>query len=147
MYLTYAEYTQMGGSLDETTFTDLEYEARTYIDWVTFNRLWGEEEIPERVKECVYHIIKLIQNKLEALNTPAGSTEGSSGSLRSIASQSNDGVSISYNVLSAKDIIESSDDELQKVMNRYLQGIRNSLGYRLLFRGLYPGESVPGLDE
>ena len=142
MYLTYDEYTEMGGTLDETAFIDLEYEARTYIDWVTFNRLWGEEKIPDRVKECEYHILKLIQNKLEALTPLAGSDSDLEGVEKTISSQSNDGVSISYNVLSAKDIIESSDKELQKLVTRYLQGIRNSLGYKLLYRGIYPGETL-----
>ena len=139
MYLTYEEYQNMGGTLDETTFNDLEFEARTYIDWVTFNRLWNETEIPERVKECVYHIIKLIQNKLDALNANGSwDSENTDGSM--IASQSNDGVSISYNILSAKDIISEVNKELDDAINRYLQGVTNSLGKKLLYRGLYPGE-------
>ena len=145
-YLSYEDYVLKGGSLDVTTFNDLEYEARMYIDWVTFNRLHVYQdinEIPEAVKECMYHIMKLIQNRLEALNTLPG--DGSMTNMAvgaGIASQSNDGVSISYNVLSAKDIIETSQKELEDVMGRYLQGIRNSLGHRLLFRGLYPDEEV-----
>lgn len=142
MYLTYNEYMQFGGTLDNTTFTDLEYEARMYIDWYTFNRLHGETVIPDRVKECMYHLMKLIQNRLEALNTPAGNTELGGVYGAGIASQSNDGVSISYNVLSAKEVIESSKKELDEVVSRDLQGVRNSLGHRLLFRGLYPGEEV-----
>lgn len=142
MYLTYDEYTEMGGTLDETAFNDLEYEARAFIDWVTFNRLWGEEKIPDRVKECEYHILKLIQNKMEALTPFAESGSSTDGIEKTISSQSNDGVSISYNVLSAKDIIESSEQELHKAVNRYLQGVRNSLGYKLLYRGIHPGETL-----
>ncbi len=147
MYLTYDEYTEMGGTLDETAFTDLEYEARAYIDWVTFNRLWKEEKIPTRVKECEYHILKLIQNKLEALTPLSESDSSSEGVEKTISSQSNDGVSISYNVLSAKDIIDASEKELQKAINRYLQGVRNSLGYKLLYRGIYPGETSGELTD
>lgn len=141
MYLTYQEYTSRGGTLDNTTFTDLEYEARTYIDWVTFNRLHDEAEIPEEVKDCIYHILKLIQNKLELLNTPITDSVSSSN-IQSIASQSNDGVSISYNTLSAKDLIDLSEKELTKTINRYLGNVRNSLGHRLLYRGIYPDEVV-----
>ena len=142
MYLTYNDYVVMGGTLEEAAFIDLEYEARTYIDWVTFNRLKGEEEIPQEVKDCVYHIIGLIKNKSEALNV----LPDDSGSLSSygagIASQSNDGVSVSYNVLSAKEIIDNSESEVNKIIERYLQGLRNSLGHRLLYRGIYPDEEV-----
>ena len=139
MYLTYTEYQNMGGTLDEATFNDLEFEARTYVDWVTFNRLWGEEVIPQRVKECMYHIIRLVQNKLDALNAN-GSGDGSSETSGGIISQSNDGVSITYNTMSAKDVIDQVNKELDDAINRYLQGITNSLGRRLLYRGLYPGE-------
>lgn len=139
MYLTYSEYTEMGGTLDETAFNDLEFEARAYVDWVTFNRLWNEEVIPDRVKECIYHIIKLIQNKLEALNANPDSSSSEDGS-GNIMSQSNDGVSITFNRLSAKETIEAMDKELQDAIQRYLQGITNSLGRKLLYRGLYAGE-------
>lgn len=142
MYLTYDEYQNFGGSLEEATFTDLEYEARMYIDWYTFNRLHGETDVPKAVKECMYHLMKLIQNRLEALNTPGGDTESSGVYGAGIASQSNDGVSISYNVLSARDVIEASKKEIDEAVSRDLQGVRNSLGHRLLFRGVYPGEEV-----
>jgi len=140
MYLTYTEYTEMGGTLDETTFNDLEYEARAYVNWYTFNRLAHEEIIPLQVKECIYHIIRLIANKLEALNVQPTDDASSKNSSQDILSQSNDGVSITYNKLSAKDVISSTEDELKKAIDRYLQGVRNSLGRRLLYRGLYEGE-------
>ena len=139
MYLTYTEYQNMGGTLEETTFNDLEFEARTYVDWVTFNRLWNEEVIPDRVKECMYHIIRLIQNKLDALNAN-GSGDGSQETSGGIISQTNDGVSITYNTMSAKDVIDQVNKELDEAIDRYLQGVTNSLGKRLLYRGLYPGE-------
>ena len=56
MYLTYAEYQNMGGTLEEATFNDLAYEAQTYIDWVTFRRLQEEgSEIPDAVKLNIPH--------------------------------------------------------------------------------------------
>jgi len=142
-YLTYAEYIGYGGSLDETAFNDLEYEARMYIDWYTFRRLHAPDtKITDEVKECMYHLMKIIQNRLDALNIPVDGDGVSSSIGAGIASQSNDGVSISYNVLSAKEVIDASSKELDEAINRYLQGMRNSLGHRLLFRGIYPGEEV-----
>lgn len=142
MYLTYTEYQNYGGSLDETTFNDLEYEAESYVNWYTFNRLKGETTIPEEVKRCLAYIISILKNKMDALHSSGESGGSSLYTGVGIASQSNDGVSISYNVLNAKEMIESSEDEIEDAMNRYLQGIRNSLGHRLLFRGIYPGEVV-----
>lgn len=141
MYLTYTEYQNYGGSLDETTFNYLEYEAESYVNWYTFNRLKGES-IPDEVKKCMYFILKLIQNKMDLLGASPNGSSSTSVTGAGIASQSNDGVSISYNVLSAKEMIESSQEEIEDSMNRYLQGVRNSLGHRLLFRGIYPDEVV-----
>lgn len=141
MYLTYAEYQNMGGTLEEATFDDLAYEAQTYIDWVTFRRLQEEgSDIPEAVKKCMYHIIKLIANKLAALQANPNGLEEHNSEGAGIESQSNDGVSISYNVISAKDIVATMQKEIDDTISRYLQGIRNNLGKKLLYRGLYPGE-------
>ena len=35
MYLTYIEYQNMGGTLAETAFTDIEFEAETIINYYT----------------------------------------------------------------------------------------------------------------
>ena len=140
MYLTYAEYQSMGGTLDETTFNDIEFEASTYVDWVTFNRLQNEETIDDRVKKCMYHLIKLIYDKMVAMSLPSTSGVDASGVQASVASQSNDGVSVSFNTLSAKDVVSNTDAELRNTINRYLQGVTNSLGRKLLYRGLYPNE-------
>jgi hypothetical protein len=32
MYLTYSEYQDMGGTLDEVTFNDLEFEAEALVN-------------------------------------------------------------------------------------------------------------------
>lgn len=141
MYLSYEEYRNMGGMLDETAFSDFEYDARTYIDWYTFNRLENETEIPDKVKECMYHLIKILALQQELLNggTSSSGSESTAG-ISSIASQSNDGVSVSYNVVSAKDILDDTKTEIGSLIQRYLQGVRNSLGRKLLYRGLYPYE-------
>lgn len=139
MYLTYAEYQEMGGTLDVTAFTDLEYAARMYIDWYTFSRLKKEDYIPDEVKECMYHMIRLIQQQMDAQGVPYG--ESTSNNVNyGIASQSNDGVSISYNTLSARDVIDTVSDQLNKKIKQSLDGVRDSLGHRLLYRGLYPDE-------
>lgn len=138
MYLTYLEYQNMGGTLDETTFNNMEFEARSYVDYVTFNRLQNEEELPQAVKQCMYYLITLVTDKLNALTGTDISGVSSGGAV--ISSQSNDGVSVSYNVMAAKDILDSNTKEINNTINRYLQGVVNSLGQKVLYRGLYPGE-------
>lgn len=142
LYLTFEEFEDMGGTLEETAFNDLEFEAETYIDWYTFDRLRNEEEIPDRVKKCMYHIIKLLNDQMNLFNNGSDSSNTSTdaNSNKQIAAQSNDGVSISYNVISASEALELAKKDVNATINRYLQGLTNSLGRKLLYRGIYPDE-------
>lgn len=143
MYLTYNEYIEMGGTLSSAAFTDIEYEARAYVDWITFRRIKKMIErgadIPYEVKECIYYISRLIESRMNALNTPAGSG-GVTYSNSGIASQSNDGVSVSFNVMSAKDIIDTTEKEINQIILRSLSGVKDDLDRSLTYRGLYPDE-------
>ena len=140
-YLTYEEYTDVGGTLDETEFNYLAYEAESYIDWYTFNRLHNMTEIPDAVKRCEVYLIKLIQERLTALGISASDSSGTStDALKNILSRSNDGVSVSYNSLGAKDAISGLSSEINQTIQRFLQGVTNELGRKLLYKGLYPNE-------
>ena len=141
MYLTYDEYLNMGGVTDEAVFRDydnLEFEARAVIDWYTFSRLQKESTYPEAVKRCMYKLIALIQEQRQAMIVNPKSSDGTVRG--SIASESNDGVSASYNVLSAKDAVETIRDNLKTTVDMYLQGVKDSLGHKLLYRGVYADE-------
>ena len=142
MYLSYANYRNMGGTLDETTFNDFEFEAETTVNWFTFDRLkkFSPENYPEALARCMYHLIQLIQNKATLEMTyPAGSGSDSGISL-GVASWSNDGVSQSFNVLSAKDLLDSTEKVMEQTVSRYLSSVTDSLGRRILYRGIYPDE-------
>lgn len=139
MYLTYSEYQAFGGTLDETTFNDLAFEAASIIDWYTFNRLQAEENLPEAVKRCMYKIIQYVQAQQQVSGIPADSS-ANNGISGSVASQSNDGVSISYNILSASDIVSNSKAQIYQIVQQYLSAVVNSLGQKVLYRGLYPNE-------
>ena len=54
-YLTYDEYKALGGSLDQTPFNLLEYEARRIIDNRTLQRLKGIEKIPQEVITTIFY--------------------------------------------------------------------------------------------
>lgn len=140
MYLTYDEYLAFGGTVEETAFDNLEFEARTVIDWWTYNRLQNDEEYPEAVKRCMFKLINLIIAKQQAQllkNNGAVNTETTKSG---IIQQSNDGVSTTYNVMSASEIIAQSGEDVKSTIRMYLQNVRNSLGRKVLYRGLYPGE-------
>jgi len=139
MYLTYDEYINMGGAeIEETTFQQLEFEARAVIDWWTFNRLKNETSFPEAVKRCMLKIIQLMKAKQDVMVTSPRDSNGNV--VAGLSSESNDGVSASYNILSAKDMIDTSDKAMANCIRMYLTGVKNSLGHRLLYRGLYPNE-------
>ena len=138
-YLTYEEYTEMGGTLDETLFNTLRLDAQGYIDWYTFNRLWDEEEIPERVKICMYQLIGLVAAKSNLITPQVQSTGGINVNAQA-ETYSNDGVTTKFAVLSADLLYSKAKKEIEECVNRYLAGVMNSAGRKLLYRGLYPGE-------
>lgn len=141
-YLTYDEYSDMGGTLDETLFDTLRLDAQGYIDWYTFNRLWKEEwrteEIMERVKICMYQLIGLVATKSNLI-TPQTNSAGININAQ-VSQQSNDGVSTTYGVLSGELLFTHAKKEIEDSINRYLAGVINSTGRKLLYRGLYPNE-------
>lgn len=141
-YLSYEEYLEYGGTLDETTFDEYLFEAESRIDWYTFGRLQNvpDEDIDVKVKRCAFYLIKLIQNARTAQAVPTADGESTTGSQVGIMSQSNDGVSITYVAMSAHEILNRFDDEVRDCIQRYLQGVRDALGRKVLYRGIYPGE-------
>lgn len=142
MYLTYDEYKQMGGdTIDEAAFENLEFEARSQIDYWTFDRLTKEEVLPESVKRCMFWIIKKIQAQQALLNASLpGMSKDTVTNTGGIMSQSNDGVSISYNTVSATSIVNSLGSEIKKAVDNYLGNVRTSLGRKVTYRGIYPDE-------
>ena len=137
MYLTYEEYLNMCGTLDEAAFLDYLIDAEMLIDWYTFHRLRDETEIPERVKQCVFKLISLADMKATAF--VLGRDVDGTGNA-SVSAQSNDGVSISYNALSASQAFDLIKSESSQVIKQYLEGVVNHMGRKLLYRGIYPDE-------
>lgn len=127
-YLTYNEYTSLGGSLDEASFDLLEFEARRKIDGRTQNRLVGGEDLPQAVKICVYHLINSISMYMDST-----SNIGATGN---IASENIDGYSISYVTASQlQDVVNSKRNELNNIIRDDLMGVLYN-GEHLLFRGV-----------
>lgn len=140
MYLTYDEYIQMGGeALEDTAYENLEFEARTQIDWWTFGRLKNEAEQSEAVKRCMYKLIELLDKQQKVLMVDAVDEDGNIKA-GLMAHQSNDGVSSTYNVITGNMAVRVLKSQLDNTIKMYLQDVRDSLGRKVLYRGLYPNE-------
>lgn len=136
MYLTYDEYTNMGGTLEEVPFAKFEFQAEAEINYSTFGRLKGDTIIPKEVKMLTYYLVDLMEKKSAAFSLGKGtSVDGVY-----ITSQSNDGVSTSYNGMSPSDLIKLCETDSLNAIKRYLEGVTNEAGRKVLYRGLYPGE-------
>lgn len=146
LYLNYEEYQAYGGTLDETSFQDLEFDAESTINWYTFNRLFKDEWKAvletEQLKRCVYQLIRIKQLELELL-----ASGGMGGGIAwkkepGIIRESNDGVTTEYSVLSTGELLAYANGSRPKkdIIDRYLGSIVNDLGRKLLYRGIYPNE-------
>ena len=107
-YLSYAEYKALGGTLTETPFKILEFEARQNVDKYTFGRLKELESQNEEVKLCIYKLIGMLDsyNSQETQN-------------KAVSSESTDGYSISYQTPS-KSLTEAKNSEIQRIVKEYL---------------------------
>ena len=107
-YLTYVEYKALGGTLTETPFKILEFEARQNVDKYTFGRLKELDTQNQEVKLCIYKLIEMIDsyNKQETQN-------------KGIASENTDGYSVSY-LAPSTTITEAKNSEIKGVVKEYL---------------------------
>jgi hypothetical protein len=122
-YLTFNEYKQLGGNLDETAYSLLEFEIEKEINKRTQNRLVKLTNYPFDLKMCVLKMIDVFEQykALEQQN-------------KAVTGEGIDGYSISYRKLE-KDDIEAKNIELEKIMRRYLSEIIVD-GESILFLGV-----------
>ena len=107
-YLTYLEYKALGGTLAETPFNLLEFEARQNVDKYTFGRLKELQTQSQEVKLCIFKLIGMIDsyNKQETQN-------------KGIASENTDGYSVSY-LAPNTTITEAKSSEIKGIVKEYL---------------------------
>lgn len=125
-YLTYEEYIEYGGHLDNVSFSRLEYRAEVYVDKVSFGKLRKETKIPEAVKRLIFELVHLINTSADISKedyTPTISSEG------------NDGYSISYNAGSIVGV-EMAQKQIASMIEDYLANVRTESGEPLLYCGL-----------
>ena len=87
----------------------------------------------------MFKLVELLDKQQKVLMVDAVDEDGNvvAGLM---ASQSNDGVSSTYNVITGNMAVRTIQSQLNSTIKMYLQGVRNSLGRKVLYRGLYPGE-------
>lgn len=83
-YLIIDDYISSGGKLTETEFNRFEIRAECEIDNVTLGRLKNVNEIPEKVKACMFELVTYFSNTAK------------SGSASAVSGFSNDGYSVTY---------------------------------------------------
>ena len=114
-YLKFDKYKELGGSLNETPFNILEFEARKKIDERTQGRLKGIEELPLEVKMCMFALINTINGYTNAYQN---------NSNKNIASESVGSYSVNYASGSQiREIIKSKSVELDDIIRSDLFGV------------------------
>lgn len=113
-YLSYEEYQELEGTLEEVPFNELEFECRRIIDSRTQNRLKNADEIPQEVKLLENKMIQTLQGYYVSLE------KAQSG----VASENTDGYSVTYISSSQiSQLIEGKIDVLQVLVSTYLFGV------------------------
>lgn len=123
-YLEYDEYVELGGTLEETPFNILEFEAQLNIDNYTFGRLKDLKEQVNEVKLCVYNLMGTLQSYAES-NLKA----------RNIASENTDGYSVSYVGIS-KELTDAQANEVKKIIKTYLSQCKLEDGTPYMYCGV-----------
>ena len=113
MYLTFNEYTELGGTLNKAAFSRLELKARKLIDQRTFGRLKGLAEQSEVVKKLVFELM-IVEEKEQ------------NGVLQSV---SNDGYSETY-------AVANNEQKSACLIAAYLSQEKTADGTPLLYCGV-----------
>ena len=122
-YLTYGEYVELGGTLEETPFNILEHQAQKVVDKYTTGKLMKLETQTNDVKLCIAHLISVIQSYAESEET----------SKKGITSESTDGYSISYGDVDSA--IKGKTSELKNIVYTDLAECKLENGIPYLYIG------------
>ena len=120
-YLTYEEYTEIGGTLDLTAFNRNIDRACSIIDNATHNRIGCMAEVPQRAKALCRDLVEYLARY------------STSDMVVSSRSQSAGGVSESesYATKTADDVY----GDIQNMIYDYLLNVTDDNGIPLLYRG------------
>ena len=120
-YLTYEEYTEIGGTLDLTAFERNIDRACAIVDSHTQNRLQSVLEVSRRVKACVRDLVEYLASNV------------SNGKAVTSKSQSAGGVSESESY--ATKTTDEINAEMLNIVYDYLATEKDDCGTPLMYRG------------
>lgn len=123
-YLTYDEYIAIGGTSDASEFARNASEAAAHIDRYTFRRVTKMAVIPESVKNCMFALVDVL----------GGASTSRTGA--AVASESNDGVSVSYVTSSPTESDKRLSALIADTVHLWLSGETDDNGTPLLWRGV-----------
>lgn len=148
-YLSYNDYIGLGGNLEETVFNRYEFKAENAINFRTFDRITKldlteqSEQFLYALHMTMYELINLYVAQDSYMGLIKSTTTDEDGNTIPdvrLLGQSNDGVTVTYNVAAAKDAITGINSQIESTIQSGLNGITTSLGRKLLWRGIYPDE-------
>jgi len=123
-YLTYEEYRELGGNLDQMPFNLLEYQARKEIDLNTRLRLKDLDTIPNEVKLCDYNLVATLTKYVQEQGFNVNYT-----------SETIDGYSKSFATAGQiAEIVNAKKVEIDDIILRDLYGVIVN-NEHLIFRG------------
>lgn len=124
MYLTYAEYTAMGGTISQAAYNRLEFKARKIIDQHTYGRLMALETQSESVKMAMFELVGLVQK-----------SDVTSADSKQISSESVGDVSTSYAAVTIASFEQLKAESLD-VIGSHLSDEKLEDGTPLLYMGV-----------
>lgn len=120
MYLTFGDFEEMGGIIDEASFPRLEHKARAMIDMMTHGRLAGEKPVRDAVKYACFDLVR-------AMNSDENAAGGAG---MAVSSMSNDGISITYAAA------QSAGARYNSIIRSWLASETTACGVPLLYSGV-----------
>ena len=119
-YLTYEQYTEIGGVLEMTAFERYIDRVCGIIDNATFGRLEKMTEIPRQVRACCRELVEYMAKNVEQGN---------------VSSQSQSAGGVSESVTYTNKTAEDIENECANIIFDFLGAVKTDNGIPLLYRG------------
>ena len=120
-YLTYEEYTEIGGTLDLTAFNRNIDRACGVVDTETRNRVENMKEMPRQVKACCRDLTEYLHNN--------------STLAKSVSSKSQSAGGVSESESYSEKTADEMYGDIQNILCDYLYGLCDDKGTPLMYRG------------
>ena len=120
-YLTYEEYTEIGGTLDSTAFNRNIDRACAIVDSHTQNRLQSVYEVSQRVKACVRDCVEYLSSNVSRETNITSKSQSAGG--------------VSESESYATKTADEMNAEMLNIVYDYLATEKDDCGRPLMYRG------------